>query len=106
LVAHLKAHGRPEGGVADAEGLADVVLNGPLAHLQLKGSVAWQDAKEAKADSQTLQLEGELAPFESWPVPRLVAQASRLDLSHLLASLPRTALSGQIDVVPPCRSLG
>jgi translocation and assembly module TamB len=100
LVAHLKAHGRPDGGVADAEGLADVVLSGPLAHLQLKGSVAWQDAKEAKADSQTLQLEGELAPFESWPVPRLVAQASRLDLSHLLASLPRTALSGQIDVVP------
>ena len=125
LMAHVKASGQAAGAVAAvdvanakgkqpavveaAEGVADVVLQGPLTHLQLQGSVAWQMAqatsqgkldKQAPNQVQTLQIDGELAPFEAWPVPKLVVQAHGLNLANVLPTLPQTALLGQVTIEP------
>jgi translocation and assembly module TamB len=97
LTAHVKAQGSAGASSPDAEGTADVTLQGPLAHLQLKGTVAWQRPKEAR---QSLQIDSELTPFDAWPVPRLTAHADGLNLANLLPSLPITALSGQVSVEP------
>jgi translocation and assembly module TamB len=97
LTAHVKARGSAGAAAPDAEGTADVALQGPLTRLQLRGSLAWQRPKEAR---QTLQIDGELAPFDVWPVPRLMARADGLNLANLLPSLPITALSGQVSVEP------
>ncbi|MGC4060761.1 MAG: translocation/assembly module TamB domain-containing protein [Aquabacterium sp.] len=97
LTAHVKAQGGAGAAAPDAEGTADLALQGPLAHLQLQGSVAWQRPKEAR---QTLRIDSELTPFDAWPLPKLIARADGLNLANLMPSLPITALSGQVSVEP------
>ncbi|MDN3920805.1 translocation/assembly module TamB domain-containing protein [Roseateles violae] len=62
-------------------------LAGPLRKLQARA--------ELQAAGQRLQAEATLQPFEAWPLAALQAHAEQLDLSALLADMPRTALSGE-----------
>ncbi|RZI84627.1 MAG: hypothetical protein EOP38_08405 [Rubrivivax sp.] len=78
-------------------GEARLRLKGPLQHMAASGQVQLGQGTEV---AQSLNVSGEVAPFEAWPVPRLSAQAHGLDLSVLWPALPGTALSGQVSVQP------
>lgn len=70
-------------------------LDGPLKELTLKG--------ELEAARQRLQVQARLLPFAPFPLAQLQAVARELDLSALLPGtpgVPRTGLSGRIDVTP------
>ncbi|HLL19783.1 MAG TPA: hypothetical protein VK439_13465, partial [Rubrivivax sp.] len=74
---------------------ADVRLSGPLAESTLNLRLA---TTGTQGPPQTLQADAVLQPFAEWPLKRLQARASGLDVSALLAGGPRTGLSGTIDV--------
>ncbi|MFW9615881.1 translocation/assembly module TamB domain-containing protein [Aquabacterium sp.] len=80
-----------------SQGTLNVALRGPLSDLHIQASGVLQPAQRG---SQSLDLEGRLQPFAAWPVSALKAYAKALDLSQLLGSLPRTSLSGVVEVAP------
>ncbi|MDE2400530.1 MAG: translocation/assembly module TamB domain-containing protein [Burkholderiales bacterium] len=80
---------------------ATLQLKGPLRHLIATGQVL---IGEGAASPQRLTISGELTPFAAWPVPRLEAQAKRLDLGVLWPAWPQTALSGRVTVQPKVRT--
>ena len=65
---------------------ATVELAGPLQDLQAKAAVS--------SVGQHLNASARLQPFAPWPIAAFEADADQLDLSALVSSLPRTALSG------------
>lgn len=74
---------------------AELRLAGPLAESTLNARLA---TTGTPGPPQTLDVEAVLQPFAEWPLKRLRALASRLDVSALLAAGPRTALSGSVDI--------
>ncbi|WP_422016887.1 translocation/assembly module TamB domain-containing protein [Roseateles sp.] len=72
---------------------AVAAVTGPLVRLKAKA--------ELEAAHQTLKAEGEVQPFAPWPVNALKLQADKLDLAALAPGLPRTALSGEAQLVAP-----
>ncbi len=78
---------------------ANLKVEGPLKHLLLQATVAVA-GRAGQAEAQRLTVDGELAPFSPWPIPRAQIQAERFDVQRLAAALPATALSGRIVVVP------
>lgn len=66
---------------------------GPLADLAL--------AARLRARDQALQADARLQLEQPWPLTRLHARLQALDLSALLADLPTTALSGELDLAFP-----
>jgi translocation and assembly module TamB len=75
---------RPQDALADWR--ASVELAGPLQALQAKAVVS--------SVGQHLNATAKLQPFAPWPLAAFEADAHQLDLSALVSSLPRTALSG------------
>ena len=69
-------------------------LKGPLAESTLTGRL------QARTEpAQTLSVDAVLRPFAEWPLGRLQAQASDLDVAALLAGGPQTALNGRIEIL-------
>lgn len=82
----------------DLPWLAVAAARGPLAQLQAKA--------EVEAAKQTLKAEGEIRPFDPWPVKALNLQADKFDLAALSSvapGLPRTVLSGTAKLNAPAR---
>ena len=77
------------------------------AQIKAKGPLARFEATLAlRAQGQSLDAQAEIAPIESWPVPRLDAHTERLDLAALLTQAPATALSGDIRIAPVAGQAG
>lgn len=85
------------GAQSGAQGTAKLHAQGPLASLQLQAQLSLQQEGRAK---QGLTLDGELQPFAAWPVSRLTTSVQNLNLADLHASLPVSALQGQISLQP------
>ncbi|RZL09255.1 MAG: hypothetical protein EOP40_10510, partial [Rubrivivax sp.] len=78
---------------------ANLKVEGPLQHLLLQATVAVA-GRAGQPEAQRLTVDGEVAPFSPWPIPRAQIQAERFDVQRLAAALPATALSGRVTVVP------
>lgn len=92
--------GPTPGAAAELPWQLQVLAQGSVAALQLKADL--QAAGGASA-----RLEAALQPLQAWPWPALGAaslQLAALDLSALQPGWPRTALSGQVELVPPERA--
>jgi len=86
---------------ADANALATV---GGSATSPSESSV---DATSGQSQAdQRLDLTAQLRPFEPWPVQSAQVKAQSLNLQRLLPTLPRTGLSGHVDVAPRDALLG
>ena len=80
---------------------ASLSLSGPLAsmtadaRLQGRSRVKAGSPGAAASSVPSLSAQASLLPFKAWPLGELRLETQSLDLSALLPSLPRTALSGQ-----------
>lgn len=92
--ARVRAEGTEVAGDA-----ADLTIIGPMKQLQVQATVRIA-GRAGQTEPQSLILDGELAPFSPWPLPRASLQAERFDVQRLAAALPHTALSGRVTVVP------
>lgn len=72
---------------------AQVSARGKLTALSISAKTLVGGAQH----KQSLDAQAMLALWAPWPLPSLHAKARQFDLSVLLASLPKTALSGTID---------
>ena len=80
--------------VSGHRGLGRLVVSGRVVSPELQGRVSLADG------AQGLDVKASLRPFEPWPVQQAQATAQGLDLQGLLPSLPHTALTGQVLVMP------
>jgi translocation and assembly module TamB len=69
---------------------AAVQVSGPLQKLRLTATL--------QAKAQQLVAQAQVQPFAAWAVPQLQISTQQLDLSALLSSAPRTALTGQAEL--------
>jgi translocation and assembly module TamB len=91
--------------VRSAQGSGALNVGGTLTAPDVSGEVrvAPLEANKGQAAGDTMQLlkvKARLLPFEPWPVHRAQIDAQGLNLQALLPSLPMTALSGQVLVMP------
>ncbi len=71
------------------------------ARLDAQGPLARFGATLAlRAQGQRLDAQADVAPLDTWPLPRLDARTEHFDLSALLAHAPATALSGTLHIAP------
>ncbi len=80
-------------GLAALAWAATLDLHGPLDRLVAEARLRGQ-AGASQAPVAALDVNATLLPFASWPLGDLSLSTDKLDLSALLAGLPRTALAG------------
>lgn len=78
---------------------ADLSVQGPMKLLKVMAEVKVA-GRSGQEGVQSLALDGELAPFSPWPVPRARLQAEGFDLQRMADGLPGTSLTGTAIVVP------
>jgi translocation and assembly module TamB len=117
-------------GVRHAQGRGSLDLGGTLAAPEVTGWVSMRPPADANAVAaaggsatspsessadgtsgqsqadQRLDLTAQLRPFEPWPVQSAQVKARSLNLQRLLPTLPRTGLSGHVDMAPRDALLG
>jgi translocation and assembly module TamB len=91
--------------VQSAQGAGELKIGGTVLAPEVSGEVrvAPLQASAVHAAPPTLQrltVLASLRPFDPWPVHRAQIDALGLNLQQLLPSLPLTALSGQVSVMP------
>jgi translocation and assembly module TamB len=114
-------------GIRHAQGQGSLVLAGTVAAPEVTGWVSMKPPADAKAlgdaggsagttgassatspggpsgqsqADQRLDLTAQLRPFEPWPVLSAQVKAQSLNLQRILPTLPRTGLSGHVEVAP------
>ncbi|WP_374320400.1 translocation/assembly module TamB domain-containing protein [Aquabacterium sp.] len=94
---NLKAQQQDGGTAAQVPvGAAVLSLRGPLSQLSAQGAISLTGGKTG---AQSLSWQGELAPFAAWPVHTLSVQSQGLDLARVWPEAPRTAVTGQIQII-------
>src|SRR5690606_8586815 len=120
--AGLLLQGRPDPEAAKAV-QADLRVQGPLAHMQVKGRLSLAEIPQQEplqgqkngADTGGAALPGppqelgraevdaEVAPLAPWPLSRLRALFDDLDIAAVQPGLPATSLSGEVVAEPVAR---